>query len=165
MTQKFKERVSSLMQEKEQEQQAAAEQRRSQFQSVGSVDEDDDEDYDDEDDYSDFDEDDETTLGGRADADDKVFEVIIVRNESTGSLGLELDEYKGSPTVCAIMLGGPADQDGTLQMGDTVVAIDGKPTHNMEDVKRAVISAASTSLRLAVLRKPVVVLRRERAYT
>jgi hypothetical protein len=32
-------------------------------------------------------------------------------------------------------------------------------------VKRAVISAASTSLRLAVLRKPVVVLRRERAYT
>ena len=164
MTQKFKERVSSLMQEKEQEQQAAAEQRRSQFQSVGSVDEDDDEDYDDEDDYSDFDEDDETTLGGRADADDKVFEVIIVRNESTGSLGLELDEYKGSPTVCAIMLGGPADQDGTLQMGDTVVAIDGKPTHNMDDVKRAVISAASSSLRLAVLRKPVQVLKRERAY-
>ena len=34
----------------------------------------------------------------------------------------------------------------------------------MEDVKRAVISAASSSLRLAVLRKPVVVLRRERAY-
>ena len=34
----------------------------------------------------------------------------------------------------------------------------------MEDVKRAVISAASSSLRLAVLRKPVVVMRRERAY-
>ena len=105
------------------------------------------------------------TLNSRGPAgDDKVFEVIIVRHETTGSLGLELDEYKSSPTVCAIMLGGPADQDGTLQMGDTVVAIDGKPTHNMEDVKRAVISAASSSLRLAVLRKPVVVMRRERAY-
>mgnify|MGYP002054620289 CR=1 FL=1 len=90
---------------------------------------------------SDFD-DDELTLG-RGGSDDKVFEVVIVRHETTGSLGLELDEYKGAPTVCAIMLGGPADQDGTLQMGDTVVAIDGKPTHNMEDVKRAVISAAT----------------------
>ena len=59
---------------------------------------------------------------------------------------------------------GQADQDGTLQMGDTVVAIDGKPTHNMEDVKRAVISAETASLRLAVLRKPVYVVRRERAF-
>jgi len=129
----------------------------------------DEEDEEDEDDFEDEDEDDdddddELTLGHRAAGDDKVFEVVIMRHETTGSLGLELDEYKGSPTVCAIMLGGPADQDGTLQMGDTVVAIDGKPTHNMEDVKRAVISASSTSLRLAVLRKPVVVMRRERAY-
>ena len=34
----------------------------------------------------------------------------------------------------------------------------------MEDVKRAVISAPSASLRLAVLRTPVVVMRREIAY-
>ena len=115
-----------------------------------------------EDDVSDDDED--LTLTHRAVADDKVFEVMIVRHESTGSLGLELDEYKGRPTVCAIMLGGPADAEGTLQIGDKVVAIDGKPTHNMEDVKRAVISAPSASLRLAVLRTPVVVMRRETAY-
>ena len=121
-------------------------------------------DDDDEDEEEDDEDDEDLTLDNRAAGDDKVFEVVIVRHETTGSLGLELDEYKGVPTVCAIMLGGPADQDGTLQMGDTVVAIDGKPTHNMEDVKRAVISASSSSLRLAVLRKPVVVMRRERAY-
>ena len=136
-------------------------QRKSQFKSGISSWEEADE-VDDDDDVSDDDE--NLTLTHRAVADDKVFEVIIVRHESTGSLGLELDEYKGRPTVCAIMLGGPADAEGTLQIGDKVVAIDGKPTHNMEDVKRAVISAPSASLRLAVLRTPVVVMRREIAY-
>ena len=90
--------------------------------------------------------------------------MTVVRHETTGSLGIELDEYNSHPTVCSITAGGPADQDGTMQMGDTIVAIDGKPTKNMEDVKRAVISAASSSLRIAVLRKPVQVMRRERAY-
>ena len=120
---------------------------------------------DDSDSYSDYsDDDDDPEAMPKLGPDDKMFEVTIIRHETTGSLGLELDEYKGVPTVCAIVLGGPADQDGTLQMGDTVVSIDGKRTRNMDDVKKCVITAESSSLQLTVMRKPVLVLRRERAY-
>ena len=92
------------------------------------------------------------------------FEVYLERATINGSLGLTIEPYQGHPTICNIIEGGPAHADGTLHLGDVIVAVEGKPTHNMEQVTEAIISCGTAGVRIAVVRPPLKKLKQSVVY-
>ena len=83
------------------------------------------------------------------------FEVTLKRASVNGSLGVQIEPYQGHPTVCNIVEGGPAHRDGTLHLGDVIIAVEGKPVHTMDTLIEAIVGATSPSVRLAVVRPPL----------
>ena len=58
-----------------------------------------------------------------------------------------------------IMPGCPADRDGTLQLGDVIVGVDGVDISSVDGVKTAMVKAKAVGLMIRIRRKQVLVLK------
>ena len=71
---------------------------------------------------------------------DEVLDLQISRDEETGTLGVDIDEWQGKVTVGVIRPGAPAA--GKLAVGDIIEGVAGKNCHNeMAEVLRAIIES------------------------
>ena len=73
-------------------------------------------------------------------------EVALSRDARDGTLGIDLDQFTGKPTVAVVVPGGPAERDGTVRPGDIILAVDGVACSSIGEVI-AVLSSPSASVK------------------
>eukprot|EP00966_Prymnesium_polylepis_P117681 2720529-Prymnesium_polylepis.1 len=64
-----------------------------------------------------------------------------MRDPHDGTLGIDLDQFAGLPTVAIVVPGGPAERQGSVRPGDVVEAINGIPCGTVADVIGVLSSA------------------------
>ena len=87
-------------------------------------------------------------------------EISLTRDARDGTLGIDLDQFAGLPTVAIIVKGGPAERDGTVRVGDIVLAVDGTACGSISEVIRVLsspVASAKNPLTFTVLRKPTFI--------
>lgn len=89
---------------------------------------------------------------------DRRLQVEITRDEESGTLGVDIDEWRGYVTVGVIVPDSPAA--GLLAVGDVIEAVGGVNCHNdMNEVLKQIISAGD-NVKLLVRRPALVTLLR-----
>ena len=87
---------------------------------------------------------------------ESTLQVALSRDARDGTLGIDLDQFTGRPTIAIVVKGGPAERDGSVRAGDILTAVDGIECSSISDVI-AVLSSPSASaknpLTVTVLRK------------
>ena len=73
-------------------------------------------------------------------------EVALSRDARDGTLGIDLDQFTGKPTVAVVVPGGPAERDGTVRAGDIILAVDGIECSSIGEVI-AVLSSPAASVK------------------
>ena len=73
-------------------------------------------------------------------------EVALSRDARDGTLGIDLDQFTGKPTVAVVVPGGPAERDGTVRAGDIILAVDGVACSSIGEVI-AVLSSPAASVK------------------
>jgi len=69
-----------------------------------------------------------------ADSPEKRFVVVKLHRDSTSGIGIKLaGSSSGGVFIASLLAGGSAEQDGTLQIGDQIVAINGISTEGISD--------------------------------
>ena len=81
-------------------------------------------------------------------------EVALHRDEHSGTLGIDLDEFAGQPTVAIVVRGGPAHRDGRVMPGDIILAVDRVHCHSVAQVISALASAQERVI-FELLRQPL----------
>lgn len=90
---------------------------------------------------------------------EKVFEVTIERDEHTGGLGVQLDEFHGEATITLVEVGGAAARTGAFLVSDELIAVDGKDIKGLDQLTEAVVHAASSAIKFKVRRRKVKTVR------
>lgn len=81
--------------------------------------------------------------------------VSLHRDRLDGTLGIDLDQFAGLPTVAIVVPGGPADRLGAIRPGDVVEAVNGVQCANVADVLNVLASeevAAMTQVQMVLVR-------------
>ena len=50
---------------------------------------------------------------------------MLTRDPRDSTLGIDLDQFTGRPTIAVVVPGGPAERDGSVRAGDIISAVDG----------------------------------------
>ena len=85
-------------------------------------------------------------------------EVGLTRDARDGTLGIDLDQFAGKPTVAVVVAGGPAERGGAVRAGDIILAIDGIAVADVAEVITLLTSpsiSAKNPLTVQLLRKDV----------
>jgi hypothetical protein len=61
-------------------------------------------------------------------------EVALTRDTRDGTLGIDMDQFMGKPTVAVVVAGGPADHDGSVCAGDVITAVEDVECDSMAKV-------------------------------
>ena len=80
--------------------------------------------------------------------------MALHRDEHSGTLGIDLDEFAGQPTVAIVVPGGPAHRDGRVMPGDIILAVDRVHCHSVAQVISALASAQERVI-FELLRQPL----------
>ena len=80
--------------------------------------------------------------------------MALHRDEHSGTLGIDLDEFAGQPTVAIVVAGGPAHRDGRVMPGDIILAVDRVHCHSVAQVISALASAQERVI-FELLRQPL----------
>lgn len=83
-------------------------------------------------------------------------EVALSRDARDSTLGIDLDQFTGKPTVAVVVPGGPAERDGTVRPGDIILAVDGIDCSSIAEVIEVLSSpsaSAKNPLSVKLLRK------------
>lgn len=88
------------------------------------------------------------------------YDVVLTRDARDGTLGIDLDQFAGQPTVAIVVAGGPAERDGTVRVGDILLAVDGLSCSSIAEVITILTSpqvSAKNTLPVTILRMPTIV--------
>ena len=91
-------------------------------------------------------------------AQEQLVEVHLARDARDGTLGIDLDQFTGRPTIAVVVPDGPAERDGSVRAGDIISAINGIECASISEVI-AVLSSPAVAAKSPL---PVMILRRAR---
>jgi len=91
-------------------------------------------------------------------AEPQRMQISLVRDPLDGTLGIDLDQFAGVPTVAIVVPGGPAERQGAIRPGDVVEAINGISCATVADVIEVLSSAevsAMSEVSMLLVRDPL----------
>ena len=78
-----------------------------------------------------------TLAGYFAHSEGEDFQMVIETREPNEALGLTIEHWNGELVVIGIEPGSCVEEEGTLMVGDVIVAVDGVPMRSLADVERS----------------------------